>query len=154
MSPFFMDFLHRQEIGENVELEWLDRRSGRDVPMGPRQLSDGTLRFACLATLLNQPEELLPNLILIDEPELGLHPYAITLLAEMLKRSSASSQIVITTQSADLISELDVDDIVTVSQRNGQSVFERLDASHLDEWLADYSLGELWRMNVIGRGPE
>ena len=90
-APFFGDFVYRQDIGESMELEWFEA-DNPDTVLGPRQLSDGTLRFICLSTLLLQPVELQPELILIDEPELGLHPYALTLLAEMLQHASDSRQ--------------------------------------------------------------
>lgn len=151
-APFFGDFVYREDAGERVELEW----SEADAPcrtLGPRQLSDGTLRFVCLAALLLQPARFQPNPILIDEPELGLHPHAIALLAELLRHASDTRQIVVSTQSADLVSELAPEDIVTVARRNGESVFKRLDPEDLDEWLQDYALGDLWKMYVVGEGP-
>ena len=152
-APFFKDFTYRKEIGERMELEWFQDGSTEATPFGPRQLSDGTLRFICLATLLNQPEHLKPNPIFIDEPELGLHPFALTLLAEMLKSASESSQIVVSTQSADLVGEFEPEDVVTVSRKSGESKFDRLDEENLQDWLEDYRLGDLWRMSVVGTGP-
>ncbi|MCY4198749.1 MAG: AAA family ATPase [Gammaproteobacteria bacterium] len=152
-APFFGDFSYREEVGESLELEWFHRHNGDRTPFGPRQLSDGTLRFICLATLLHQPEHLKPNPIFIDEPELGLHPFALTLLAEMLESASESRQIVVSTQSADLVSEFAPEDVVTVSRKDGESLFERLEADNLREWLEDYSLGDLWRAHVVGSGP-
>ena len=149
-APFLDDFVHRKGPGERMELEWFHRDVGRDTPFGPRQLSDGTLRYICLATLLNQPEHLQPDPIIVDEPELGLHPYALALLAETLKQASSSRQIIVSTQSADLVSELAPEDIVTVERRNGESFFERLNGDRLAEWLEEYTLGDLWRMNVVG----
>ena len=149
-APFFGDFIYREEVDNLLDLEWRHVEDP-DTILGPRQLSDGTLRFICLATLLLQPVHLQPDLILIDEPELGLHPYALTLLAEMLRHASDARQIIVATQSAELVSELEPEDIVVVNRRNGESVFERLESGYLADWLKEYSLGDLWKMNVFGR---
>ena len=125
-------------------------RQGR---LGPHQLSDGTLRAVALFTLLLQPEDDLPELIVLDEPELGLHPSALAVLADLLKSTARHSQLLIATQSAALIDHFEVDDVVTVNLRDGCSTFERLDAKGLTEWLEDYKLSELWARNVIGGGP-
>ena len=151
-APFFGDFVYREEAGDSMELEWSEANDP-DTVLGPRQLSDGTLRFVCLSTLLLQPVELQPELILIDEPELGLHPYALTLLAEMLQHASDSRQIIASTQSADLVSELDPEDVVVVDRKEGTSTFTRLDRDDLREWLEEYALGELWKMNIFGGRP-
>ena len=151
-APFFGDFVYRRDTGDSMELEWFEA-DDPDTVLGPRQLSDGTLRFICLATLLLQPVEMQPELILIDEPELGLHPYALTLLAEMLQHASDSRQIIASTQSADLVSELDPEDVVVVDRKDGASTFTRLDRDDLQEWLEDYALGDLWKMNILGGRP-
>lgn len=152
-APFFGDFIYRKNIGEQMELEWFEADGAPDNPFGPLQLSDGTLRFICLETLLDGPENSQPDLILIDEPELGLHPSALTLLAETIKGVADSHQVIVSTQSADLVSQFDPEDIVVVNRRDGESVFERLDPDHLSDWLEDYALGDLWRMNVLGGRP-
>lgn len=148
--PTFDDFVYRTENTERVKLEWFHRRIGRDTPLGPRQLSDGMLRYICLATLLNQPECLQPNPIIVDEPELGLHPFALVILAEMLKCVSDKRQIIVSTQSADLVSEVSPENVVTVDHQEGESSFERLNSDRLKEWIEEYTLGDLWRMNVVG----
>ena len=153
-APLFGDFIYRRNPGDRMDLEWWESDSDFDRPFGPLQLSDGTLRFICLATLLNEPANLQPDLILIDEPELGLHPYAITLLAEMLKQTADSRQIIVSTQSADLVSHFAPEDVIVVNRRDGESIFERPDPSRLNDWLEDYALGDLWRMNVLGGRPE
>ena len=153
-APFFGDFLYRDSLNpdDRVELEWF-QASDPDTILGTHQISDGTLRFLCLATLLLQPVELQPSLILLDEPELGLHPAALTVLAEMLQTASDERQVIVATQSADLVSELAPEDIVVVDRKDDASVFKRLDGDDLRDWLEDYSLGDLWRMNVVGGRP-
>jgi len=151
-APFFGDFVHRDDPGERIELEWLEV-DDPDTPRSPRQLSDGTLRFICLATLLLQPVQLRPSAILLDEPELGLHPYALGLVAALLKQASSTNQLIVSTQSAELLSEFQSEDIIVVNRREGASVFERLDGERLREWLDDYALGELWKMNILGGRP-
>ena len=153
VAPFFGDFVYRRDAGERVELEWFGPDNA-DTALGPRQLSDGTLRFICLATLLLQPVELQPEPILIDEPELGLHPYALTLLAELLKNASDARQVVVSTQSADLVSEFDPQDVIVVDRKEDESTFKRLDKKDLSDWLEDYALGKLWRMNILGGRPK
>ena len=151
-APFFGDFVYRKDAGERIELEWFGAKDS-DTILGPRQLSDGTLRFICLATVLLQPAELQPELILVDEPELGLHPFALTLLAEMLQHASHARQVIVSTQSADLVSELNPADVVVVDRKDGASTFTRLNEDKLREWLDDYGLGELWKMNILGGRP-
>ena len=151
-APFFGDFVYREDAGDSMELEWFEA-DDTDTVLGPRQLSDGTLRFICLATLLLQPVELQPELILIDEPELGLHPYALTLLAEMLQHASDSRQVIASTQSADLVSELEPEEVVVVDRKEGASNLTRLNGDDLREWLEEYALGELWKMNIFGGRP-
>ena len=153
VAPFFEDFvLEPLRLNpRNIALHW--RTKGSDYDFGPHQLSDGTLRAIALFTLLLQPEEDLPELIVLDEPELGLHPAALAVLADLAKSAARHSQLLIATQSAALIDHFEVEDIVTVNLRDGCSTFERLDAGRLKEWLEDYTLSELWERNVIGGGP-
>src|SRR6266481_1420988 len=100
VAPFFGDFVHRDEPGERVELEWMET-TDPDTPFGPRQLSDGTLRFICLTVLLLQPASLQPDTILLDEPELGLHPYALNVLAGLLRQAGERKQMIVSTQSVE-----------------------------------------------------
>ena len=154
-APFFKDFVYRknQNPGDSMDLEWYESWGDPDTAFGPRQLSDGTLRFICLATLLNQPESHRPTLIIIDEPELGLHPFALTLLAEMIQQAADLQQVIISTQSAELVSHFEPEDIVVVDRKDEESVFRRLDSESLADWLEDYTLGDLWNMNVLGGRP-
>jgi predicted ATPase len=150
VAPFFGDFVHRSDPGEYIELEWFEA-DDPDTVRGPRQLSDGTLRFICLATLLLQPRK--PATILIDEPELGLHPSALAVLAALFRQASETQQLIVSTQSVELVNLFNTGDVVVVSRKDGASVLERLDETRLQDWLADYALGDLWRMNVIGGRP-
>jgi len=152
VAPFFKDFVHRDDPDERIELEWREI-DDPDTVRGPRQLSDGTLRFICLATLLLQPSSLQPDTILVDEPELGLHPYALVILASLLQQASEKKQIIVSTQSVELVNQFAPEDVIVTERRDGASVFHRLDAKHLNEWLEEYSLGELWKMNVVGGRP-
>lgn len=152
-APFFGDFVFRDEDSEFIELEWTER--GRpDTPWKAHVLSDGTLRFICLTTLLMQPNHLLPDTVLIDEPELGLHPFALGLLAEMLQEVAETKQVIVSTQSVELLNAFKPEDVVMVQRENDASVFKRLNAADLADWLADdYSLGELWKRNILGGRP-
>jgi predicted ATPase len=151
VAPFFGDFIHRPEA-EHVELEWT-QKGKPDTPFKALHLSDGTLRFICLATLLLQPTELLPDTILIDEPELGLHPYAISVLADIFKQVSEQRQLIVSTQSVELVNELGPQDIVVVDQENDASTFKRHTEDELAGWLDQYAMGELWKRNVLGGRP-
>jgi len=150
--PFFDDFLLRDSLDNPDEtlLEWLQK--GSDYPFHPSQISDGTLRFICLATALLQPDP--PSTILLDEPELGLHPYALGLLAGLIQKASIKTQVIVATQSASLISHFDPGDIIVVERENGESVFRRLPLEKLKQWIDDYSLGELWEMNLLEGRPK
>ncbi|MBN9391319.1 MAG: AAA family ATPase [Chloroflexi bacterium] len=150
-APFFDDFVLRPSPlnPENIQLEW--REKNDDGYFNASSLSDGTLRFICLATLLLQPE--LPATILIDEPELGLHPYAITLLAGLLESASIKSQIIISTQSVPLVNHFSPENIIVVDRKDNQSTFTPLKTRDLNLWLEDYSLGEIWEKNLIGGRP-
>lgn len=120
---------------------------------GPHQLSDGTLRAMCLVTLLMQPEDELPDLIVVDEPELGLHPYALNVVASLFKKVSHHTQVVISTQSSSFLDNFGAEDVIVVNREGKESLFTRLDPEKLEGWLEEYSLGEVWEKNVIGGGP-
>ena len=152
-APFFEDFqLQPLALNEDkIRLEWRHRESG--AYFDAASLSDGTLRFIALATLLLQPVSLRPSVILLDEPELGLHPYAITLLASMVKQASVDTQIILATQSPILLDYFDPEDVLVADRVDGATQFTRLDSEQLTEWLADYSLGQLWEKNELGGRP-
>ena len=153
VSPFFAAFdLQPDRLNDRkIELRW--RQCGHDdVYFNAYQLSDGTLRFICLVTLLLQPE--LPKTILIDEPELGLHPIAINKLAALMKKASMKSQIIVSTQSVSLVDNFAPSDIVVVDRKDDAAVFKRLNESEMAQWLKEYSLGEIWEKNVFGGLPQ
>jgi predicted ATPase len=151
VAPFFDDFnLHPDRLNtRKIRLEWQER--GSDAYFGAHALSDGTLRFISLATLLLQPE--LPTTILLDEPELGLHPYAIAVLADLLSSAATRTQIIVSTQSVTLIDHLSLEDLVVVDREGGESTFRRLSKKELSSWLDEYTLGDLWEKNVFGGRP-
>ena len=151
--PQFHDF-YLEENNGYVSLKWKSTLSDEYV-FSPHQLSDGSLRFIALATLLLQPKETIPGIIMIDEPELGLHPYAIDRFVEMMKDASLRTQIISSTQSPALIDRVDIDDIIVVDldETTESTVARHLDMEDLSEWLADYSASELWNKNVFGGRP-
>lgn len=151
IAPFFGGFrLAPQRLNASmIRLEWNEK--GHDGYFDATSLSDGTMRFICLATLLLQPD--LPSVILLDEPELGLHPAAVVLLADLLGIASERSQVVVATQSVTLINQLTPEQIWTVNREDDQSVFRKLRPSDYEAWLEDYSLGELWEKNLIQARP-
>jgi predicted ATPase len=150
-APFFGEFVLEPITGEYVQLRWRER--GWDTIFSPHALSDGTLRFIALATLLNLPQEWLPATVIIDEPELGLHPYAINLLAGMIRSAAQHTQFLISTQSPVLVSHFEPEEVLITERRDGATVFQRLDREPLQVWLEDYSLGEIWEKNLIGGRP-
>jgi len=153
IAPFFDDFV-LAPLSMNpheIQLRWQARDS--DYEFGPHQLSDGTLRTMALITLLLQPEEDLPSLIILDEPELGLHPYAISLIAALIRSASVYTQVILATQSTNLLDHFEPEDVIIVEQQSGISVFKRLEPDKLTTWLQEYALSELWEKNVIGGSP-
>ncbi|MDI9364591.1 MAG: AAA family ATPase [Flavobacterium sp.] len=151
VAPFFerFDLKTDRRNPDLIRLEWIEK--GSNKYFNAMHLSDGTLRFMALATLLLQP--VAPSVIIIDEPELGLHPSAITKLAALIKKASAQTQIIISTQSVNLLDHFEPEDIITVDRIDNQSVFKRQSSEALKEWMEDYSMSDLWSKNVIGGRP-
>jgi predicted ATPase len=151
IAPFFQEFrLEPSNLNEEkIRLEWKEK--GSDAYFNASSFSDGTLRFICLATLLLQPK--LPALVLLDEPELGLHPAAINLLAGLLESASTRTQVIVATQSVTLVNQLTPESVWTVDREGGQSVFRHLADEDMSAWLDDYGLGDLWEKNRIGARP-
>lgn len=155
VMPQFGDFIMEPSVvnKDYISLDWKEKDS--DFIFGVNQISDGTLRFMALATLLLQPPKTMPSLIVIDEPELGLHPKAISLLAGLIKKASENAQIVLATQSPNLLDEFDADKVVVIERDEQQrtSVFKQLSSEQLREWVEEYTTSELWDKNVIGGRP-
>jgi predicted ATPase len=149
VAPFFGSFELRDLGQGQTQLLWRDRSS--DLLFYPHQLSDGTLRYICLAALLLQPAP--PPTLIIDEPELGLHPLAIKLLASLLHEAAERSQLIISTQSSQLLDELSPEDVIAVNHQGGESAFVRQDREALREWLEEYTLGQLWEKSQLGGMP-
>ncbi len=152
-APFFEDFqLEPLALNpDKIRLEWKHRQS--DAYFDAASISDGTLRFMALTTLLLQPPLLRPAPIIMDEPELGLHPYAISLLASLIKQAAVKNQIILATQSSLLLDHFDPQDVLVANRINGATGLKRLEADGLQEWLEDYSLGQLWEKNELGGRP-
>ncbi len=155
IMPQFGDFdLHPSTLNEkNILLNWREKNS--DHIFGPHQISDGSLRFMALATLLLQPPKSLPSVIILDEPELGLHPSAISVLAGMAKTASQKCQVILATQAPRLVDEFEPENIVIVERdlKENCSIFKTLHQEKLNEWIERYSMSELWEKNVIGGQP-
>ncbi len=148
--PFFSDFELEPDKG-HLLLAWRER--GSDQVFDVSQASDGMLRVISLVTLLLQPEEGLPEVLILDEPELGLHPSAINVIGGLIRAASTKTQVIAATQSAALVDCFEPEDIVVVEREERRSVFRRLDPESLSEWLKEYSLSELWEKNVLGGRP-
>ncbi len=151
IAPFFGDFDLEPDVSNRIMLNWREKESDR--VFGPHQLSDGTLRAICLITLLFQPEDKLPELIVVDEPELGLHPYALNIVAGLLKKASHHTQVLISTQSSSFLDNFNPEDVIVVNREGQESQFQRLDPTELKDWLEEYSLGEVWEKNIFAGGP-
>ena len=151
--PFFDDFVLKPQTlpTEEQQIRLLWKQKDSDYALWPSQLSDGSIRFICLVTALLQPEP--PSTIIIDEPELGLHPYAITLLGGLLRSASSRMQVIVSTQSVPLVNEFGLDNLIVVEREKGATVFKRLNGDEFNDWLEDYSIGELWEKNVLGGRP-
>lgn len=151
VAPFFEQFvLAPSQLNEKkIKLEW--KQKGSDAYFDAWSLSDGTLRFICLATLLLQPNP--PALILLDEPELGLHPFAIRILAEMLEAASKHVQVLLATQSVTLLDNFAAQNVIVAENDGLKTTFNRLNEEELNVWLEEFSLGELWEKNVLGGRP-
>lgn len=152
VAPYFGGFLlYPDNLNqENIVLEWYEINHPK-IPLSVNHLSDGTLRFIALTTLLKQPNP--PQTIIIDEPELGLHPAALDMLSGLIETASKDVQIIVSTQSVTLVDKFLQEHIITVDLRNSESIFERLDSKNIKDWLKDFSLGDLWQMSEINGQP-
>lgn len=156
IMPSFQDFyLEPQALNPQwIKLQWLEK-GNQEYIFGPEHFSDGTLRFIALATLFLQPPKLLPSVIFVDEPELGLHPQAIDVLATMAKMAVENTQVIMATQSPRLLDSFDCKDIIVAekSQETASTTLKRLNESEIQKWLEDYSLSQIWEKNIIGGQP-
>jgi predicted ATPase len=153
VAPFFDDFrLEPLRLKpDDIKLEW--RHKNSDQYFDGSSLSDGTLRFIALATLFLQGEKHLPSVVLVDEPELGLHPYAIEMLASLIRHASKSTQVIVSTQSSLLLDHFDPEDVLVANRAGSATQITRLEPEILSEWLKDYSLGQLWEKNEFAGRP-
>jgi predicted ATPase len=153
VAPFFDDFqLAPLALNpDTIKLEW--RHKNSDQYFNASSFSDGTLRFIALATLFLQPVELRPSVILVDEPELGLHPYAIGLLASLIREASKETQVIAATQSSLLLDYFDPEDVLVADLVDDATAVRRLEADRLADWLKEYSLGQLWEKGELERMP-
>ena len=150
MLPVFDRFEIEEDYGK-VLLRW--KAKGLDKTIGAHLTSDGSLRLFALVTLLNLPPEMLPDVLLLDEPELGLHPAAAALVGDMIKALSGKRQVIAATQSPLLVDSFDLDEVLVLELRGGRTEISRYDDSEYREWLNDYTTGELWQKNLIGGRP-
>lgn len=155
VTPFFHDFYlepQGEKGDESILLRWIHR--DHETPFSANQLSDGTARFICMATLFLQPDGSKPSTIVLDEPELGLHPAALDVLAEIIKSVSKKTQVICSTQSVAFANRFEPEEFIVVDQKDGASTFKKLERQALEHWLEDYGMGDIWTKNLIGGRPE
>ena len=150
VMPEFDDFEIQADYGTTL-LRWHPQNTKKT--MSPHLTSDGTLRCFCLVTLLNLPDEMLPRVVLLDEPELGLHPFAISLVSHMVKSLAQRRQVIVATQSPHFVDAFNLDEIVVLNMHNGRTEAKCLGEDEFGHWLEEYTAGELWWKNVLGDHP-
>ena len=149
--PVFDRFEIEESYGK-VSLRWKAKET--DKTLGAHLTSDGSLRFFALATLLNLPSGMLPDVLLLDEPELGLHPAAVSLVGGMIKSLAVERQIIVATQSPLLVDAFDLNEIFVLELQDGQTKFRKLKPDDYQAWLDDsFTPGELWQKNLLGGRP-
>ena len=153
VAPFFRDFVLEPQLvnPDKIRLEW--QHTGTDAYFDASSLSDGTLRFMTLATLFFQPERYRPSVILVDEPEVGMHLCPITLLAALIKQASTEAQVIVATQSSLLLDHFEPEEVLVADLVDGATQFTKLESSKLESWLESYSMGQLWEKNELGGRP-
>jgi predicted ATPase len=150
IAPFFNDFELEEEHG-SILLRWSERET--DQVFNASQASDGLLRAMALVALLAQPPEDLPGILIIDEPELGLHPFGISVITGMIHNAARHAQVIVSTQSVPFIDDFEPEDIIVLERFGRESTCKRLDSKSLEMWTDEYSLSELWQKNVLGGRP-
>lgn len=149
--PVFDRFAIEESYGR-VLLRW--KAKGTDKTFGAHITSDGSLRFFALVTLLNLPAEMLPDVVLLDEPELGLHPAAITLIGDMIQAVARQRQVIVATQSPLLVDTFGLNEVVVLELLDGETTVRRLSPVDYQQWLDDsFTAGELWQKNLLGGRP-
>ncbi|RCK79048.1 MAG: hypothetical protein OZSIB_0390 [Candidatus Ozemobacter sibiricus] len=148
--PFFADFELDPENGRLL-LKWRER--GSDLVFDASQAADGMLRVMALVTLLQQPESDLPHVLILDEPELGLHPFAINVIGGLVRAVATHVQVIVATQSSAFLDCFEADHVVVVERKGRETELKRLEANSLNEWLSEYSLSEIWEKNIFGGRP-
>jgi predicted ATPase len=151
VAPFFDDFV-LESTHDKVMLQWYE--VGSDMVFSAHQCSDGTLRAMALITALLQPNDTLPALLIIDEPELGLHPYAITIVGGLISAVAHTRQVLVATQSPLLLDQFPTEAVILAERHDRQTTYRRLDSDRLAEWLDEYTLSDLWHKNVLGGRPQ
>ncbi len=155
MPSFYDFFLEPQVLNPQwIKLQWLEK-GNLDYIFGPEHFSDGTLRFIALATLFLQPPELMPQVIFVDEPELGLHPQAVDVLASIVQKAAKETQVIMATQSPRLVDSFDYQNMIVAEKdrETGCTMLKRLKENDVKIWLEDYSLSQIWEKNIIGGQP-
>ena len=148
--PVFDRFQIEESYGR-ASLRW--KAKGTDKTFGAHLTSDGSLRFFALTTLLNLPPEMLTDVILLDEPELGLHPAAMTLVGGMIQALGYDRQVIVATQSPLLVDTFSLNEIIVLELQDGETKIRRLDPNEYQNWLKEYTTGELWQKNLLGGRP-
>ena len=148
--PGFDCFQIEEQYGR-VALRWRSRLS--DQTYGAHLTSDSSLRFFALATLLNLPGEMLPGVMVLDEPGLGLHPKAVTLVADMIRAIGEDREVILATQSPLLVDAFDLDEVFVLELRDGRTELTSPNSEQLQTWLDEFSVGELWQKNLLGGRP-
>jgi predicted ATPase len=133
-----------------VHLRWFERPYEKEG-MSANLLSDGTLKLLCLMAILKTPDP--PSLICIDEPELGLHPDWIKLVAELLQDAAARTQVIVATHSPHIVAKLEPEQVIVTEKVEGETHLNQLKTRDLGNWLKDFSLAELWLSGEIGGRP-
>jgi len=154
VAPYFQDFDFNIQ-DENVLLRWQHKNDLSNLGFSAQTLSDGTARFICMATLFLQPKGLRPSTIVLDEPEIGLHPTAIAVLSEIIQAiANDGAQVIISTQSVELANYFEPDDFIVVNYENGESKLKRLEEKYFKDWIETYQVGEAWSEGLLGGEPK
>jgi predicted ATPase len=149
--PGFRDITIPGEGGDGkVVLRWYEEPYAKDG-VSVNLLSDGTLKFLCLIAILMTPAP--PPLICIDEPELGLHPDWIKLVAEMMQSAAARTQLIVATHSPQIVAKLDPEQVIVTEKENGETHLRRLESRDLEKWLKEFNLSDLWLAGHFGGRP-